>query len=143
MLPTVCALRPPTWAGAIMIGGGADFWLINQRSNYQNLIKALKVSWTSAPSEDQRQLFDTLYLKHASLDSFHTAKSISNTPIFYIQGENDQAVPATLGDLLWTRIAPASPDSKRVSTPLTHEALFATLPARFDEIREWIQARKH
>ncbi len=141
-LPTVCALHPDTWAGAILIGGGADFWLINQRSNYQNLINALKVQWTTEPSQAQRQSFDNRYLQLATLDPFHTAKCLATKPVLYLRGENDQAVPATLGELLWTRIATTAPDSRKISTPLTHEALFATLPARFDELSDWIKARK-
>ncbi len=142
-LPTVCALHPDTWSGAVLIGGGADFWLINQRSNYQNLINALKVHWTTEPTQTQRQSFDTRYLQLATLDPFHTAKSLAAKPVLYLRGENDQAVPAPLGDLLWSRIASTSPDSRKISTPLTHEALFATLPARFDELSGWIKLRKH
>lgn len=141
-LPTVCALHPDTWAGAILIGGGADFWLINQRSNYQNLINALKVKWTTEPTPAQRQSFDTRYLQLATLDPFHTAKSLASKPVLYLRGENDQAVPAPLGDLLWSRIASTSRDSRKISTPLTHEALFVTLPARFDELSDWIKSRE-
>ena len=141
-LPTVCALHADTWAGAILIGGGADFWLINQRSNYQNLINALKVQWTTETSQAQRESFDRQYLQRASLDPFHTAKCLASKPVLFLRGENDQAVPAALGDLLWARIATTAADSEKISTPLTHEALFATLPARFDELSDWILARK-
>ena len=141
MLPTVCALHPEQWAGAILIGGGVDFWLISERSNYRNLVNAVKVTWTRPPTEAEDAALDREYLQHARLDPFHTATSLRDIPMFIIRGELDRAVPAPLGAMLTQRIRNKRPESQESATPIGHESLFITLPARFDEISTFVKAR--
>jgi hypothetical protein len=124
-----------------LIGGGVDFWLISQRSNYQNLVNAVKVSWVRPPTEAEDAALDAEYLQNARLDSFHTANVLRDTPTFIIRGEVDRAVPAPLGAMLTARIGTTRPESREIATPIGHESLFITLPARFDEISDFAKAR--
>src|SRR5204863_2353352 len=67
-LPTVVAREPDRYAASILVGGGADFWLMNQRSNYKNMIDAVHEKWDgSPPSNQDRAKLDQLYLKNAPL----------------------------------------------------------------------------
>src|SRR6185295_16415023 len=93
-LPTVVAREPERYAAAIMIGGGADFWLLTARSNYTRFIDAARVSWTGRDktAADERAV-DDLYLRTSPLDSFHTAAALSGIPVLMIIGANDLAVP--------------------------------------------------
>jgi hypothetical protein len=51
-----------------------------------------------------------------------------------IQGSQDKAVPAPLGEVLWQRAGKPQRDLHDVG----HEWLFAGLPKQFGRIRAWI-----
>jgi predicted esterase len=50
----------------------------------------------------------------------------------------DQAVPAPLGELLATRLERAGAKVTVQREPMGHEALFMTLPKRFDAVHAWL-----
>lgn len=133
-LPTVVSLEPGRYAGSVIVGGGCDFLLMNERSNYRSLIDAVQVHWASPPTPERRgQLFDA-YLRHATLDSYHTAGAMRGRPALCIQGTIDFAVPSPLGDLLWERLG--KPDRRLEEAG--HELLFMQLPARYPDILTWL-----
>jgi len=142
-LPPVVARSPQRWQAAVIMGGSADFWLTISRSNYTDFIGSIQAVWlppeaNTPAGSDARQAFDAEYLAHASLDPYHTAAALRGKPILFIQGSLDRAVPSTLADLLWSRLGEPGPPSERWKTPLSHETLFLTLPARFQEISAWL-----
>lgn len=134
-LPTILARDPDKYKAAVLIGAGADFWLINSRSNYRRGVDAIRMTWLKGPpTEAQEQALDRLYLAHAALDSFHTAKALRDKPVLMIHGAVDRAVPAALGDLLWHRLN--RPD--RWTLQVGHEMLFASVAGQLTEISEWL-----
>lgn len=142
-LPPVVAQQPERWKAAVIMGGSADFWLTLSRSNYNDFIGAVQATWlpaevNAASGVEARRSFDAEYLAHASLDPYHTASVFRGKPILFIQGSLDRAVPSALADILWSRLGEPGPPSERWKTPLSHETLFLTLPARFTEITGWM-----
>lgn len=140
-LPTVVAREPDAYDGAIMVGGGCDFWLMTQTSNYNQWIGAVSASWRGAegtPTDDQKRALDEAYLRASRLDSYHTAQALANKPVLVMLGDMDQAVPAPLGELLATRLERAGANVTVQREPMGHEALFMTLPKRFDAIHAWL-----
>lgn len=136
-LPTVVAREPEKYAAAVLIGGGADFWLINWRSNYRRGVDAIRLRWIKGePTEADERKVDEAYLQAAALDSFHTAKALHNMPVLMIHGAVDRAVPAALGDLLWERLN--RPERKVLQ--VGHEFLFASVAGELTEISEWMTA---
>jgi predicted esterase len=137
-LPTIIAREPERYAAMIMVGGGADFWLMNQRSNYRDLIRAVKETWKGGekPEADVLARLDEAYLKQAPLDSYHTAAALRGKRVLMIQGTADKAVPAPLGDVLWERLG--KPERWLVEGA-THESLFMNLPRdEFPRMMEWL-----
>jgi predicted esterase len=141
-LPIVVARDPDAYDGAIMIGGGCDFWLMTQTSNYNQWIGAVSAEWHTdagaAPTDAQRRALDEAYLKASRLDSYHTAQALATKPALVMLGDMDQAVPAPLGELLATRLERAGANVTVQREPMGHEALFMTLPRRFDAIHAWL-----
>lgn len=136
-LPTIIAREPERYRAAVMVGGGADFWLINQRSNYRTLIRAIEERWKREPTPEELARLDELYLRNSPLDAYHTASALKSMKVLMIQGSADLAVPAPLGDLLWERLG--RPD--RWVEEAGHEALFMSLPAEsFPRMMEWLNA---
>lgn len=78
------------------------------------------------------------YLDAASLDPYHLGPAIeaSGMPTLVVHGSRDRAVPADLGDLLWTRLG----RPERWSYPLGHEGLFIMLPTRAGRLASWLSA---
>lgn len=136
-LPTTLALHPDRYDAAVIIGGGCDFWLISQRSNYRRMIDSIKLvvpsdappNWPTSSAE-----FDRAYLDAAPFDSFNTALATRSIRWLIIQGGADQAVPASLGEILWKRLG--SPE--RWMRAAGHEALFMALPMDFKAIVDWL-----
>lgn len=134
-LPTVLARDPAAYKAAVLIGAGADYWLINSRSNYRRGVDAIRMNWLRGePEEAQERTLDQLYLSHAPLDPYHTAKALRGKPILMIHGAVDRAVPAALGDLLWHRLG--KPD--RWVLQVGHEMLFASVAGQLTEISDWL-----
>jgi predicted esterase len=134
-LPTVVAREPARYAAAILVGGGADYWLMNERSNYRAMVDAIHEKWDQPPTPETLARLDQLYLRSSPLDSYHTAAALKGKPVLMIQGASDLAVPSPLGDLLWERLG--KPE-RWVEDGTGHELLFMTLPAKFGKMMEWI-----
>jgi predicted esterase len=135
-LPTVVAREPDRYSASIMVGGGCDYWLMNQKSNYRGLVDAIHEKWDGGePTAADRARLDELYLKNAPLDSYHTAQVLKGKKVLLIQGTADLAVPSPLGDLLWERLG--KPDRWLVDGA-GHEVLFMMLPQKFEKMMEWL-----
>ncbi len=136
-LPTVVAREPDRYAAAVLIGGGADFWLLNSRSNYRRGVDALRYRWVRGePSEMDERRVDAAYLAAAPLDGYHTAKVLRDKPVLMLHGALDRAVPAVLGDLLWERLGRPERESMQVG----HEMLFLSVAEKLTEISAWLTA---
>jgi len=133
-LPTVCARNPGRYGAAVMIGGTADFWLTNERSNYRAMVDAVRVRWSAEPTDRQRAELDREYLAASPLDSFHTAAVLRGRRVLMLQGTIDLAAPSALGDILWERCG----RPERWTYPVGHELLFAGLPQEFERVTAWL-----
>lgn len=134
-LPTVVAREAGAYAGAAIIAGGADFFLITVQSSYTPMLNAVKYRWRErAPSAAEVAALDREYLKASKLDPYNSCAVLVGRPILFIQGGVDSAVPSHAGDLLWERLG----RPERMVVPLTHELLFAKLPAEFSRIEQWM-----
>lgn len=137
VLPTVVALEPEEYDGAVFIAGGVDFWRINLDSNYADWIGAVDVEWSpAAPTPEQRRVFDQAYLRHAPLDSFHTASLLADMPTLMIHGTLDRAVPAELGDELWNKLG----NPERIEVEAGHELVFWTLETQHEKILAYLRS---
>ncbi|MBL8762818.1 MAG: hypothetical protein JNM07_00935 [Phycisphaerae bacterium] len=135
VMPTVIARESSRYAGAVLIGGGADFWTIADRSNYQDMIDAVRSVWTAgSPTERDGADLSAEYLRRAPLDPYHTAASLVGKPTLLLHAAADRAVPAVQGDLLWERLG----RPERWAWPVGHEMLFVMLPGQFQSIIEWL-----
>jgi len=134
-LPPVVARTPSLYSAAVMVGGGAGFWLINERSNYQDMIDAVRTVWVGqAATQGLIGSFDSKLLTHARLDGYHTAGAMKGVKALMLQGSVDRAVPSALGDVLWERLG----RPERWIYPANHELLCLGLPAEFDKIVGWL-----
>lgn len=134
VLPTVYARNPARYGAVILMAGGADCWLINERSNYSAHIGALRTMWPPGAPPGLREEADRAYLAASPLDPYHTAAALRGKRVLVLQGQTDMAVPAALGDLLWERLG----RPERWSYPVGHEFLFAGLPDQLDRIVGWL-----
>lgn len=135
-LPVVVAREPDKYAATVLVGGGAHYWLINAHSTYADMIAAITIEWTTPPTLEQRRRVADAYLRHAPLDSFHTAKALQGKPTLMIQANADSAVAAVLGDVLWERAG--KPD--RWIHPGEHLPLFISLLKDLPAINDWLDA---
>ena len=134
-MPTIIAKEPHKYSAIVMVGGGCDFWLLNERSNYRRGVDAFRVKWIGRdPTPDEERTLDTAYLRNAPLDSFHTAKALHAKPVFLFYGTLDRAVQTPLCDLLWERLG--RPERQTVN--FGHEMLFASLAFHLTDITNWI-----
>ena len=132
---TVVARDPAAYRAVLMIGGGADYWLINERSNYRRTADAIRIDWVGGdPGEETRKRFTAAYMEHARLDPYHTAAALKGKPVLLFYGSLDRAVQAALGDLLWERLG----RPRRDVVPYGHEFLFGLVPSKLDEFSAWL-----
>jgi hypothetical protein len=137
-MPTVVALEPDRYRSIVLVGGGCDFFLIAERSNYASWIDGLRVRYSGPVDAAQRRALDSAYMDAAPLDSYHTARALRGLRTLAIQGSIDRAVPSDLGDLLWERLG----RGERWLDAQTHETLFLTLPMRYDAIIDWLAGKE-
>jgi hypothetical protein len=133
-LPIVVAREPDEYSACVLVGGGAHYWLVNAHSTYADMIAAIKVEWKAPPTLEQRRRVAEAYLRHAPLDSFHTAAALRGKPMLMIQANADSAVAAVLGDVLWERLG----KPERWIRLGEHLPLFIGLTKEFPAINDWI-----
>jgi len=137
-LPTVISREPARYARAVLIGGGANFFLMTLETNYKNVTN-VNYHWKSnqadAPAPGDLARWSQAYLSKSPLDSYFTAAVMKDKPTLVIMGEADYAVPSPLGDLLWERMG----KPERIVVPDgSHELLFVVVPNYFDRVMEFI-----
>lgn len=136
VMSTVLAREPGAYSCAVLAGGGADFWIMNERSNYASMLNILHVDYQGFEDVPAAKLAaNDAYLQASTLDAYHTAHHIGNTKILIIQGNQDRAVPSPLGDVLWNRLS----KPERWLRVAGHEFLFANLRTEYDALVEWIR----
>ncbi len=135
VLPTIVAREHDAYKAAVFIGGGCDFAAISMESNYADWIDAVRIEWASEPTDMDRTAFAFTYRDAAPFDSYHTATLMADIPTLMLHGSADKAVPASLGDLLWTRLG----EPERWEAPIGHEVLFmGFLPAKVPALLDWL-----
>lgn len=134
VLPTVVAREPAKYAAAALIGGGCDFFLIIETSNYTGWIDAVRHEWTRPPTPEEALAVDAAYLGLTPLDGYHTSAALRGKPVLGYIGSADRAVPAGLGEVQLHR-AGASEIWREAQG---HEGLFMALPFRYDELIAWL-----
>lgn len=139
-LPTVHALRPDLYDGAILVAGGVNFLGINLESNYASFIDAIHAQWGPEggdpvpPTPDQRDALVQAYTERAHLDGYYLAERLTDKPTLIIHGSSDRAVPAHLGEQLWERAG----RPERWTFPVGHELVFLALPTQTGRMDRWI-----
>ncbi|MFA6044051.1 MAG: alpha/beta hydrolase [Phycisphaerales bacterium] len=133
-LPTIAALEPDRYKAAVMVGGGAHLWQMQEFSNYSSMIGALDITWTAPATDAAKQAIRDAYSKGVPLDPLHTAAALRGKPMLIIQGDVDLAVPSPLGDCLWERLG----KPERWLEHAGHEDVFIHLPAKFAKIADWL-----
>lgn len=144
-LPSVYAYDPHRYDAAVLIAGGANFLRIMIESNYRDWIDAILIDFD--PSSDSLgkptpEIVDSLserYLDFAKLDAYKTAPELSKIPVLILHANNDKAVPAKTGDLLYQRLG----KPERWTYPLGHELIFAGLPTQIPRINTWLTEQLH
>ncbi|MFZ4573965.1 MAG: hypothetical protein ACOYN0_06180 [Phycisphaerales bacterium] len=133
-LPTVVAREPDRYSAFVMVGGGADSFLMTLKTAY-TFVGGPKFTFVGEkPTNEQLLAFDRAYLERAPQDSYHTAALLKGRRVLMFNADGDTAVPAPLGNLLWERAG----RPERVIHKGRHESLFFTLPAEFGRIREFL-----
>jgi len=134
-IPTTIAREPQRYKAAVMVGGGAEFFLIVEHCEFKH-VTGVEIDWLGGrPSRDVYERFSQAYLESTCLDPYHTAARMRHIPSFVLMGGADQAVPSPLGDLLWERLG--KPRRVRLDEA-THLGLFLALPAHYGEIAAFI-----
>ncbi len=142
-LPSVYAYAPERYDAAVLIAGGANFLRIMIESNYKSWIDAILVDFDPSseylgkPEPGVVDTLASLYLEHAKLDAYHSAPLLleHKLPTLVLHAKNDQAVPASSGDLLYERLG----KPERWAYPFGHEVIFATLPTQIPKIETWVR----
>ncbi|MEM9064259.1 MAG: prolyl oligopeptidase family serine peptidase [Planctomycetota bacterium] len=134
ILPTILARQPELYDAAVISAGGANFFQVNHDSSYARWIGAFSVEFPSGATREDELEFSRRYLRAAPLDSYHTARTLTDLRILMIHGSKDEAVPAYLGDLLWERLG----KPERMVSNVGHELLFLSLPLRFVRVMDWL-----
>lgn len=134
-LPTVVARERDRYSAAVLVGGGAAFWLLNERSNYARWIGAFETVWTPRePTRDDLGRVAEAYLASAPLDAYHTAAALRGKPTLFIYGTSDRAVPTPLSEVLWSRLG----EPERWVRDAGHELLFMQLTAILEDVMVWL-----
>ena len=134
-MPTVIAREPSRYTGCVMIGGGADAFMMTLKSSY-SMIGGPKYEFINGEMTQEFLLsLDEEYLKRAPLDPYHTSLSLRDKRVLIIHANADTAVPSPLGDLLWKRCG----SQERVIHEAGHESLFVMLKKDTARIREFLK----
>lgn len=135
VLPTVMAREPKAYAGAVLVAGGVDYLQVALTSNYAAWIDAVSVKFDPPrPSSERVTALRRAYLEKALLDPAATARVLAGKPVLMVHASEDKAVPAELGDELWT----IAGKPERWVFGVGHELLFLALPWHLDRMAEWI-----
>jgi len=139
VLPTVVALNPDAYVGAVMVAGGCDLLTTSVLSNYSTFIDALSVEDISGKPLGGPRLraLSEAYLKVAPLDPYYTVRALASKPILMVHAAHDLAVPACQGDLLWERAG----KPERWVYDVGHEILFFQMSSTIDKISDWVEAK--
>lgn len=142
-LPTVVAREPERYTRAVLVGGGANFFLMTLRTNYKHVtniqyVWKVKGEDVPLPSLALQSQFSEAYLRGSPLDSYFTASVLRDKPTLSIVGDADYAVPTPLGTTLWERMG--KPE-RIVIVDGSHERLFAEVPAYFERVVTFLNER--
>ncbi len=133
-LPTVVALEPEKYAAAVLIAGGCNGLEVADRSNYADMLDAVRIEWKGEASFTFKAAAYQEYLKHTTLDGYHTARTLHGKKVLMIHATKDEAVPSRLGQLLWERLG----KPERWTYPMGHEGVFAMQMLQNGRTADWV-----
>lgn len=149
--PAILTRAPDLYTGTLMIAGGGDLLSVTAKSNYTDLVDAIRLDWSitlpdgadtgSLSNDAVPTIVDEIaprYLEHAPLDPINLAAGLKDRPIVMLQGSQDKAVPSEHGDQLWEALG--APE--RWLTPLDHGPLFVGLFLWTPRMLTWLESEE-
>lgn len=133
-MPTVIAREPERYSACVMVGGGADAFLMTLKTSYAMVGGPVYTFANGEPTTEFLTRFDEAYLRATPLDPYHTAGLLKSKRVLMIHGNSDTAVPSPLGELLWERAG----RPRRIVREAGHESLFFSLSGDYTTIREFL-----
>lgn len=133
-LPTVVALEPEKYAAAVLIAGGCNGFEVADRSNYADMLDAVRIEWKGEATFTFKAASYQAYFKHTTLDGYHTARTLAGKKVLVIHATKDEAVPSRLGQLLWERLG----KPERWVYPMGHEGVFAMQMLQNGRTADWV-----
>jgi pimeloyl-ACP methyl ester carboxylesterase len=135
-LPAVVARMPDRFSAAVLVAGGANLLEISHRTDKPDSGIALNWVNTQPRSEDWQALYES-YLAHAKLDPYHAAVALIGIPLLVYHGCFDRVVPASTGELLFTRLN----EAQRHVYPVGHQHLLRiVMRLQAEQIARWMEA---
>ncbi|MBS0198434.1 MAG: hypothetical protein JSR77_16915 [Planctomycetes bacterium] len=137
--PVVIARDPGRYKAQVHVGGGADFFLIVEHCVFKG-VTGVSIEWVGGrPDIETFERASAAYLASTCLDGYHLAADAGKVPALMYIAENDDAVPAAMGNLLWERMG----RPERVLLPeLNHAGLFVAMQQHFGHVREFLDAHR-
>lgn len=132
--PTAAARVKESLCAVVIIGGGANLFMLSQESVFTDGGVRLRCG-EGKPARGLVELMSAEYLRASRLDPYWTAPVISDLPLLQVHATRDDWVPAKGGELLWERLG--RPD--RLTMSGGHEQLFYFLPGRAALIADWVE----
>lgn len=132
--PTAAARVKEDLCAVVMIGGGANLFMLSQESVFTDGGVRLRCG-EGKPARALVELMSTEYLRASRLDPYWTAPVISDLALLQVHATRDDWVPAKGGEVLWERLG--RPD--RLTMSGGHEQLFYFLPGRAAFIADWVE----
>lgn len=133
-LPTVVALEPEKYSAAVLIAGGCNGFEVADRSNYADMLDAVRIEWKGEATFTFKAASYQAYLKHTTLDGYHTSRALAGKKVLMIHATKDEAVPSRLGQLLWERLG----KPERWVYPMGHEGVFAMQMLQNGRTADWV-----
>src|SRR5262249_34149598 len=119
--------------GIVLVGGGTDILRIAQTSSLSDFGLGVKYNGQRVRGDKLDRLCNA-YLSTATLDSYHTAATLSRVPALMLQADADEIVPVETGHTLYERLG----KPERWVFGGSHEMLFLELGWFDTQIADWI-----
>lgn len=133
--PTVVARIRDQVDAVVMVGGGANLFMLAQRSEFTDGGVIVRNGDEEVSKSTLKEL-DRLYLQYSRLDPYHTAECLRGLPVLQLDATMDTWVPTAGNDLLYKRLG--RPDRLRAHLA-GHMMLFYFLPSQSERIANWLE----
>lgn len=131
--PAAAALIAPRLSAVVLVGGGANIFMLSQESTFSDGGVRVLCDEKSVPKPVLEASYPD-YLNAAQLDGWRVAPLLSGIPVLQVHASQDTWVPAKGGELLWERLG--KPD--RLVVDSDHDLLFYFLPEQAPQVDAWL-----